>query len=75
MVNFGQKSRVESSDSLCEKRLVHGYDLRNICDGRLLKTRSLGRKSNVSWSVSQAQVRGNDRRNNRTDAAVIEAIC
>ena len=75
IVNFGEQSRVESSDSFGEKRLAHGDDLRNICDGRFRKAGSLDREANVSRSVGQAQVRRNDGRNNRTDAAVIEAIC
>lgn len=75
MVNFGEQSRVESSDSLCKKRLVDGDDLRNIYDGRFRKPDSLGRKANVSRSFGQAQVRCNDGCNNSADAAVIEAIC
>ena len=74
LVNFREHARIESSDSLCKKRLVHGDDLRNIYDGRFRKPGSLGRKANVSRSVGQAQVRCNDGRNNRADAAVIEAI-
>ena len=75
IVNFGQQSRVESSDSLREKRLVDSDDLRDVCDGRFRKAGSLDWEANVSRGVGQAQVRCNDRRNNRTDAAVIEAIC
>jgi len=75
IINFGEQSRVESSDSFCKKRLVHSDDLRNIYDGRFRKPGSLGRKANVSRSVGQAQVRCNDGRDNCADAAVIEAIC
>jgi hypothetical protein len=75
MVNFGEQSRGKPSDSFRKKRFVHGDDLRYICDRRFRKAGSPDREANVPRSVGQAQIRCNDGRNNRTDGAVIEAIC
>ena len=75
IVNCGEQSRAKFSDSLRKKCLVHGDNLRNIRYGYFREPGSLHGKANVSWSVSQAQVRCNDGRNDSADTAVIEAIC
>jgi hypothetical protein len=75
IVNFAEQSEVESSDSFREKRLVYSDDLRNICDRRFREAGSLDREADVSRRIGQAQVLCNGRRNNRTDCAVVEAIC
>ena len=74
VIYLGEQSRVESSDALSKKRLVHSDDLRDIDCGRFRKPGSLDRQANISRRVGQAQVRCDDRRDNRADAAVIETI-
>src|SRR5713226_6144850 len=54
IVNLSKQSRVKSSNSLCQERLIHRDDLRDIHYGWLCEPGSLPRKANVPRSVSQS---------------------
>jgi hypothetical protein len=74
VVDLDKLSAGNSTNSLGQERFVHRNNLGDVYNGRFRKAGTPGRKTNVSRSISESNIRRDDSRNHCIDAAIVETV-